>query len=287
MGMALYGLARYEWDAGQEPSETLARAVGAYVSAASKNPRDVHAHGNLGIAHAFEAECELNLGTDPRDAVQRAIEASHKALELKPDHYSARTNVAHAYWVQALYELDNDLDPGPSLRAGRTAIGKGLEINPSDALSHYVRGRLLLLEGRWNKDQGRDPAALFDRADAALRQALALDPESADFYLELATLERSWAEWLSDDEAAHERIDSGLELVEDALAINLTDAAAIGLRGELLLLEARFAPSPDRKAELLQRAEDSLSRALEINPNFSKDFDPLLREARSLLAEVD
>jgi hypothetical protein len=287
MGNALDALARYEWDVGADPAGSIEGALDAYRSAIAKNSIFVHAHGNVAIVRVFEAECALQRGEDPGEMVRDAIAASRRALGLKPDHYQAYINIAHAHFVKGRYLLNDDLDPGASVAEGVAAIEKALEINPNDAMSHYILGRLLLLDGRWDKSRGHDPTASFERADGALEEATRLDPASWQYYLEIATIERSRAEWLVDrGEPRDEPIDLGLAWVEKSLAINAELADALGLRGELLLMKAALEPASAKRAELLRRAEESFSRAIETNPNLSRTYEPLLTEARSLLAEV-
>ncbi|MEM7353581.1 MAG: hypothetical protein AAF657_22480, partial [Acidobacteriota bacterium] len=75
----------------------------------------------------------------------------------------------------------------------------------------------------------------------------------------------------------------GLELAEEALAKRIEGPRFVGARGVLRFLAARATTDPKDRRDGLTRAEEDLSRALELNRWLADELDPWLSEARQLL----
>lgn len=154
----------------------LCRQLGEYERALEFSAAALRVAPNADYAWRIRAlsEYRLNLATKGAPAAEhrsRALAAARRAVELSPDEVESLR-------VQAIVQWDTD--PTAALRV----LDRALELDPDNVRSHVLRGLIF----RW---QLRAPDAL-DRAEAAFREALRLQPEHSQALYELAliTVER-------------------------------------------------------------------------------------------------
>ena len=123
------------------------------------------------------------------------------------------------------------------------------------------QGRIELIAARHALRAGRDPGPALDEAAASLARAEVLNPGAPEIFLAQALVER----WRAEGGGSKEAVSRGLERIEKALAFNPEDGPAHAVRGALLHL-----------AGLRREADESLRKAIAINPLLKREYGKLL-----------
>ena len=262
LGTAWNDMATAEIARGQDPSKSLDSAIAAFQRARALNPQTPAAHNNLGNSYLTMGEYLLTRGADPRQALQQAVANYNKAVAVRPDYPYGPYNLAYTYRLLGQALFDRGEDPAPALDAARSYTEASFRINPDDADTFLEQGRIELIAARHVLRGGGDPAPALDAAAAALARAEVLNPGAPDIFLAQAQVER----WRAESGPAPGAVQRGLERFEKALAINPADAPAYAIRGALLHLAGQEA-----------EAQESLEKAIAINPLLRREYGPLLK----------
>jgi tetratricopeptide (TPR) repeat protein len=134
----------------------------------------------------------------------------------------------------------------------RSEAERAIELDPNDPSSRRIYSYTL----NW--------LGYSDDAISQLEEALALNPNIAGTYFELASLYRAQAQRAEDTALAQERYAEAIALYEDVLAMQPENA-----RAYLRLCDAYF------EARENQRAEDYCQEAVNINPEYSLAYASL------------
>ncbi|HWN43995.1 MAG TPA: protein kinase, partial [Thermoanaerobaculia bacterium] len=260
LGSAWNYMAEAEMSRGRDPSKSLQSAITAFGRAAELNPGTASIHNNLGNTYLTLGEYLLTRGGDPRQMLQQALASYEQTLAAQPDHPYGPYNLSYTYRLLGQALFDRGEDPAPALASARSHAEASFRINPDDADTFLEQGRIELIAARHILRAGRDPGPALDKAAASLVRAEVLNPGAPEIFLAQALVERWRAE--SGAEGAARR---GLERVEKALAINPEDAHAHAVRGALLHLAGRR-----------READESLRKAIAINPLLKREYGPLL-----------
>jgi tetratricopeptide (TPR) repeat protein len=104
----------------------------------------------------------LNLRIATEESVQRAITLFERALEVEPDYVDALVALGNALQMRGTFLALPDL-----VARARSLVEHALEIAPTRTDAHVRLGQILVVQGE------------IDAAEAAIRQGLLLDPDSA------------------------------------------------------------------------------------------------------------
>jgi tetratricopeptide (TPR) repeat protein/predicted Ser/Thr protein kinase len=264
LGTAWNFMAEAEISRGQDPSKSLQTAIAAFQRAVSLNPGTASTHNNLGNTYLTLGEYLLARGSDPRQTLEQAAVSYRQALAVKPDHPYGPYNLSYTYRLLGQALFDRGEDPAPALASARSHAEASFRINPDDADTFLEQGRIELIAARHALRGGGDPGPALDKAAAALARAEVLNPGAPEIFLAQAQVER----WRAEGGRSKEAVSRGLERIEKALAINPEDAPAYAVRGALLHLAGQTA-----------RAQESVKKAIAINPLLRREYGPLLAPA--------
>jgi tetratricopeptide (TPR) repeat protein/2-polyprenyl-3-methyl-5-hydroxy-6-metoxy-1,4-benzoquinol methylase len=169
-----------------------AEAVEIYERALAINPRYAEVHFNLGILAMTQGRNE------------EAVERLRRAIDLRPDYASAYHQLGRV--LQALSRSEEALEslrqavrveptmheahyrlgitlqslrPNPQLHAAVSSLRRAAELKPDFAPAHHILGIVL-------NDLDR-----LDEAEASLRRAFAIEPESHEILSDLAMILQS------------------------------------------------------------------------------------------------
>lgn len=164
----------------------LACAISACKSG-SQQPSDNQSNANLSSSanpptqEQTEAQKLLNEGNElyKNDQDEQAIEVYKKATELDPNNGEIYFRLGLAYMATGKRDEATD-----SFNKSVEVYEKYLRTNQKDAQAYYIMGQALVRLGNYQEDRGKAPKVYLE-AVAALKKAVALEPENGDMYYEL------------------------------------------------------------------------------------------------------
>jgi serine/threonine-protein kinase len=307
-GNACAEQAKYELSHALDPEASLRKALSHLEKAIALNPRDATTYNNRGLAQSLWAKWAAWTARDPGPWMEKARTDFETALRIDPAYGDAELNLGGAYIELGRWEVSCGRSPDFSLRNADLHFRKGLDINPRSLFGQAGRaGCLLALPGQPPELQevGRildralsvsaaDPEVLFrkaeldvtllrgardaptlDRARAALRPLVQLDPDQ----VELLALQAEVV-WTALDLglSATGEADAAVERIESALNSNPHLYALWFHLGNLRALQSVREPEPRRRAALAAQARTALDKTSRLHPAFGKiHCAPLLR----------
>jgi tetratricopeptide (TPR) repeat protein/predicted Ser/Thr protein kinase len=229
---------------------------------------------------SFEAELRIATGEDTTGALAE-IEALLAQLPtpVDPNH------VQLAHDVRARAAFARGESPEPYIERALAAYGAHLEAAPALHKHNHSEAELLLIRVRDSMRRGAVDPALFDEVIAGF--SVDITPGRADVERahDLATIHQLRAAWsLSRGEDPAKDLEIGLAHAAEALDVNPRMPTALAVKGALHLVAARAAETPALRREAAEQAVASLSEALRGNVYLTREFEPVLGEARRLVA---
>lgn len=154
---------------------------GGEQSANSQSNANLSAGGSQPTQEQTEAQRLLNEGNElyKNDQDEQAIEVYKKAIELDPDNGEVYFRIGLAYMATGKRD-----EAGESFKKSVDVYEKYLRTNQKDAQSYYIMGQALIRLGNYQEDRAKAPKVYLE-AVAALKKAVAIEPENADMYYEL------------------------------------------------------------------------------------------------------
>jgi len=278
-GIVLSDKARYEMDHGVDPDASLREAIRSLDRSAELLPKIGGIHTALADTHLLRARFEEERGGDPSSdlaAAQSQVDEA-KRLHLDPDVQATAGRVS---LMTAQRLLDAGGATQDALRAARTFFSDSAKGDPSSSDAPLGLGRVELLTAQSTKG---DPTETLGRASAAFADAAKKNPKEPEAYLGAARVELARATWkVAQGRVPDAEVATGLGDVDRALALQPSQAAAVFLKGALLVRAAEAALDPDKRRETAARAEEALGQALAINAFLSKECDTERRRLRAV-----
>lgn len=161
----------------------------ALAACKSGEPQSANSPSNVNLSgdgtpptqEQTEAQKLLNEGNEfyKNDQDEQAIEAYKKAIELDPNNGEAYFRLGLAYMATGKREEAEE-----SFKKSVDVYEKYLRNNQKDAQSYYILGQALVRLGNYQEDRAKAPKVYLE-AVAALKKAVAIEPENADMYFEL------------------------------------------------------------------------------------------------------
>jgi len=238
--------ARYELEAGVDPSTSIDRALQA-LGAAEKIRACTCLPRMRAIAHGLAAQRAMEQGEDPEPSLRKAREAFPKSVDALP---------------------------------------QGCLLPSLDDQPPVVRAEVELIGIRWAMKNGKATAGHFEAALDLVRPRHDAEPFDAARYRVTAEIHEQRALWLLErGREPDEDIERGLAMAEKALSRYARMAPALAVRGRLYLLRARAAREPSARAEAARLAKASLEAAFRANPLLERKHELAMREAERLMDE--
>ena len=256
-------------EAGLDPMPEFRAALQSIERATTVDPEYLYAWSNQTDILASIAEHEGEAGLDPRTSVAAATRAGERGLAIDPSYYLLLDTVARAQLSLADYLVEHGNDPAVSLAAARGYLDRADRIRADNMTTWFYRAIAAREEASYRASHGGDSESSIAAGRAALAQALRLAPTSADAWVERAELDLLAARTGDKSMLAHARSDAekaialdgqyaraklvaaqaclesvkeapsraladhGIELVDQALALNPRLPKAKELREEL------------------------------------------------------
>ena len=161
----------------------------ALAGCKSQNPESANAASNVNTSSVGSAPTQaqsegqkyLAEGNElyKNDRDEQAIEAYKKAISVDPGNGEAYFRLGLAYAATGKRDEAEE-----SFRKSVEVYEKYLRTNQKDAQAYYVMGQALVRIGNYQQDRAKAPKSYQD-AVAALKKAVALEPENGDMYYEL------------------------------------------------------------------------------------------------------
>lgn len=313
LGNDYEAIGEYELAKGGDPTPFCRQAIAAYRQHLTVNPGLDSVWFNWANTDGVLAEHKVRNGLDPAEDVRQAETHFQTGIRINPEVAEAYSYMAGVRLTEARRALDRRRSPRAAIGQVHQLVERQLRIRPGFEEALRQRGEAELLTALWDMAAGADPRPAFERASRDYQQALAINPNLADTYTLAANLYRWRATWELDrlesgrpatgfpstaggaigqagarfpmtperhPDRVQVEIDQGLTMIARSLAINPAAAKALAIRGALELLAARTAADTAEGMKMAHRAQTTLEQALGKNSLLSREFRPLLEEAR-------
>jgi eukaryotic-like serine/threonine-protein kinase len=286
LGSAWTTRADWELSRGVDPTRSIEEALVPLQRAVEINPNYLQLHNNLGNAQNTLAVALAQRGEDPTARMDAAAASYRRALEIEPEYAIGLYNLAFVERQRAQYLLESGSDPTAAEAESDRAIREAIRINPSDPENFIESAELDLFRAHRDLLAGSSPEAAVETSKEAIQRARALNSDEPELYFLEALGHRYLAEWrLTDGGQAAVDLARGLQLADQAIALNPKYSESIALQGVLLKLQSRLL-DPPRRAEVARRALEALQAALAANPALQHQYARDLIELRQILGDA-
>lgn len=286
IGGILTTKAEYETENGLDAGPSLESALVALQRASKINPNYYLVYDYIGYADLTKAEYQVAIGQDPMASLDHALQAFQKSLQNRQTNFFAIRSQAQAEWRIGEHLITMNKDASAHLEKARHYLEIVRATDKSDWTGYLIRGEIELAEARLKMSQRKSPINDF-RNSLYWFQYAEDRSESEKFFdtwYSRTRIYRWWAEWdLQSNLPCDREVSLGLQTAARAEKLNPRSAEIMGLRGVLLLFQARSLRNLEQKKEYAGKARASLEAALKTNPNVAYTFTPFLREAEQLV----
>lgn len=286
MSVYLDLLAEWKADHGQDPSIPAQDSVQVADRAIAINKQQPLAYGNAAWALTVVASYRLDAGQDGREPALRAIERLKTLLAFAPSYVSYHRLLVRAYTLLAGHERALGLDPRSSLDAGLGALEACYRVEPGNAECEAVEADLRAEQAAWSRQRAEPFLGILEQAQKAALEASRKLPDRGDLWLLRGRISLQQADALragpEPRTAADSVIDDGLHSVEQALKKAPGSSRALAVEGALLVRKAQQRTDPTERKAALERARESLSKALAGNPLLKRRYGGAADEADKL-----
>jgi serine/threonine-protein kinase len=274
LGMVFNNRLRCRRNTGQNPQDAFSRAIANFKKSIKLSPQSLYPYINTALAYVRLAEYRLLLGESPRSLVDRALEYLQKAREINPNDADIYLVWRAAILVNCEYDIEHQRSPQNTLRYCRTLHQKTVAINASLDEAYRQDGLTALLEARLRMRLRKNPQQCFHKAEEAFKKAVELNPLEPENYYLFAELYHWRGKWALErkPQDAVKSLQRAVQNADRVLAVNPEMARALALKGTCLHLEAEAAGDDAESKRLIQRGNDSIRKALKINPHLSRRY---------------
>lgn len=281
MAAAYADLAVYERKIALDEGESLKQAITNNREAVNLNPNNPNLRTNYGISLAGMADYENGKGRDAESIRDQAIHQFEEAVKIEPKFEIGYDSLGTVYLERAQTEFDQGRDPNSSAQFSIKNLRKAVEINPTFYLSYNNLGEIYKLLARHAMKKNSDPTELLKQAIQSFQKAIEINPDNLESYIKLGGAYETSARWKLNQDSRSDalmEIKHGLENANKALNMNIKEADAHGIKGELLLLQAQTSSSKQAAVQ----AQASFQEALRLNPKLSRKYSVSLEQAKHI-----
>ncbi len=283
-GIAYWFIASSQKKRGEDPSNSYRRSIEQYQSFLKGAPDDPYVVYNLGILYGDQGKYDAGLGKDPTDSFRKALKTQHHAAKFIPNNSYISNSIGYMHISMADYLVSKDKDPGADLKEGRKFLLQASQIDEKYYMPYSNMGYAESVNARWAVKEGISPLPHYDAARKAYLKSIECNKGEPATYGGMAEMYQSEAKWLIEQRRpAKASIEKGLKWIEKSLKMNADDPGTIAIQGELFLLQARIETDPAARKRSAVSAVTALEKAIKLNSQLKKEYDPRIKEARALL----
>jgi hypothetical protein len=225
------------------------------------------------------------LGLDP----QKQLEKAHKTLEEVRQRGGSfvelERNDALMRYIEASRKVREKQDPSGELAEMGEALKKCLAIEEKEMMCRTLGIKKAWIESQWQEVSQNKAAVVATVLEGALQRAreVVKSPEVyPDAWQAMAETELMLARKQKKAGQREAHVEGGLEAAGKALAINPRMEQGLVTQGELYLLRAQDAPSPEARRAAAAAAVQALDSLAKNHPALTPAYQPLLAQARAL-----
>lgn len=286
-GIAYGEKADYEARVGRDPRPWLTKSIESLQKSLQINPKQVTALNNLGITYKAVGEYEMSQGLDPSSSLDKCVESCRRAIAINPGSGVSHDNIASALGVKAEYLVERGGSPAGALEEARAAIREVQRLGRDDFDTYRISGQVELVAAEWALRDGKSTASFLEQAETALSTSLGMNPSDLGTLRLLAVLHLQKAKQRTREKKPFAtEIERGVDMAARAIAINANEAEAYAVKASLLAMRARAeSPGPARD-DTTRQAREALTKALGLNQNLKRKYQPLLAELEGRASEI-
>jgi eukaryotic-like serine/threonine-protein kinase len=161
------------------------------------NAQSPNLHNGLGVSLFNQAQRSWEQGGNAFSLLDEAQAAYSDAIRLAPRQVYGYINRGSAFLLRAAFQRDLGRDSNDSLHSAVAAFEQAIQLSQDDADAQAGLGESLTWLADAALKRGKAPDALLQRAEKALREALAINPQHASAWLYLGQVHSIQARWRS------------------------------------------------------------------------------------------
>lgn len=286
-GIAYWYIAGYQTSHNEDPSVSFRHSTDEYEKFLKIAPDDPYVLYNLGMVYSDQGSYEASAGKDPTSSFKKALGVQQKAAKFIPNNSYIINGIGFTHARTADYLLSLGKDPTTELNEGRKFLGQANQIDTSYYQPYSNLGYVELMAGLWAIKQKQSPVSYFDAARKLYQKSIESNKDVPESYSTIADIYRYEADWeIQQKQSAQQSIAKGLEWIKKSLNQSTDLPYTIAVQGGLFLLQAKTTSSPTDRARYAASAETSLDKALKLNPPLKIQFEPLLKEAKTIQGQL-
>jgi tetratricopeptide (TPR) repeat protein/predicted Ser/Thr protein kinase len=212
-GVFVY-LARWEQAMGQDPRDSISKAIEHSMKSSQMNPELAAAVWTL-CAYREKARYEREHGLDPQESIRAAEKSVMILTKMNIQWAPIYFEICELRLEEARFAIGKGNSPFAALQEGRQNLEKAFSINPKLATNFLTQGKLELLSAQWRiqKESIRKSREAFERS-------IQLNPNNADAFAGQAELDVLIAESTNAQKQRYEAALDAQTALTAALRIN-------------------------------------------------------------------
>ena len=254
---------------GHDVDELLKGAEAAFRKALDLSPDDPLIWIGLGDTFNLQGLMAFLAGVDPADEYQKAEQAYRHALSINPDYPSVYINLASLLVNLADYEAKRGNNPGPLLKKVRVLCETGQEKGFRDSYLYYNCGLAEFIAIEYHLLKGEVLPELLANARQWLTMAEKIDPRDVIVLNAMVYGDGLEARMrVAQNKDPGLAIEKGLRRIRKIIRTSVPDAETYLYQARLFRIAAQWLMNLHQSPEgAIRRAQESLERALEKNPD--------------------
>ena len=181
------------------------------------------------------------------------------------------------------YLVSQGKNPGTELDEARKYLTQAIKIDTTYYMPYINLGDTAVINAQWAIKQGQSPIAYLDAARKAYLKSIECNKEDPSGYRALATVFRSEADWeMQQKRPGKKLIEQGLQWIQKSLNLSKENPESIAIQASLILFQAREEKNPAQRNQYATSAASILENTIKLNPTLKKEYEPFLKEARTL-----
>ena len=220
LGAVLWSRAGQESARGQDPTQSLNKAIESYQTATKLRSGYEYAYLAIGGCYQDLATYEVAHGRDPAAYIRDAVKANDDVIRIRPEYYGSYVNNGSNYALVAQYAVQTGKDPAEDSTKAIESLQKAIQINPKSPSTYSNECSVYMTLAVYRGNHGYDPSELLQKACQNCTAALAINPDFLEALITQARVYRSLAEYRLSQSSHAASLAPALKNMEHALHLN-------------------------------------------------------------------
>ena len=223
-------------------------------------------------------------GQDPQQRIARALESQAEARKRGGNFLDLEQNDALLRYLEATRRVRDKQDPGLALAEMDAALKRCLAIEAKNMMCRTLAIKKGWIQSEWLELSHKKSITVLTEALQSAVEVVQSPELYPDAWQAVAETELRLARTQKRPAQREPHIEAGLAAVAKALAINSRLTLGLVTEGELYLLRAETATSPEARQSAAQSAAQAFDSMFKNDPGLMPAYAPLRAKAQALVS---